>query len=214
MENSCNTTFARLAVDLGAEAMQEQAEAFGFNQQYFDDLLPQATSRFPEGMNEPQTGQSGIGQFEVAATPLQMAMVVAGIANDGSVMKPYLVDEVQSPEFDQIDATDEEELSEAVSASTADQLTRADGLHRRQRHRAARPRSPASRSPARPAPPRAGRTTWRRTPGSSRSRPPTTREVAVAVMIQDAPGRARGEIAGGLLGGPIAKAIMEAVINR
>ncbi len=41
MENSCNTTFARLAVDLGAEAMQEQAEAFGFNQQ----ILPFRSSK-------------------------------------------------------------------------------------------------------------------------------------------------------------------------
>ncbi|MDO3397221.1 penicillin-binding protein 2 [Nocardioides cremeus] len=213
MENSCNTTFARLAVDLGAEAMQEQAEAFGFNQQYFEDLLPQATSRFPEGMNEPQTGQTGIGQFEVAATPLQMAMVVAGIANDGSVMKPYLVDEVQSPEFDQIDATDEEELSEAVSASTADQLTEL----------MVSTVDVGTANPAAiPGIQVAGKT------GTAQSgqddvapyawfvsfAPADDPEVAVAVMIQDAPGRARGEIAGGLLGGPIAKAVMEAVINR
>ena len=213
MENSCNTTFARLAIEVGADRMQEQAEAFGFNQQYFEDLLPQATSTFPDEMNEPQTGQSGIGQFDVRATPLQMAMVVAGIANDGTVMKPYLVDEVQSPEFEQIEQTDPEALSEAVSSSTASQLT--DLLVSTVDNGTA---SPA----AIPGVQVAGKT------GTAQSgiddvppyawfvsfAPADDPEVAVAVMIQKAPGIERGEIAGGLLGGPIAKAIMEAVINK
>lgn len=213
MANSCNTTFARLAIEVGAERLQEQAEAFGFNQEYFDDLLPQAVSRFPEEANEPQTGQTGIGQFDVAATPLQMAMVVAGIANGGTVMKPYLVDEVQSPEFEQIEQTDPEALSDAVSSSTASQLT--DLLVATVDEGTA---SPA----AIPGVQVAGKT------GTAQSgqddvppyawfvsfAPADDPEVAVAVMIQEAPGIERGEIAGGLLGGPIAKAIMEAVINR
>ena len=80
--------------------MLDQAEAFGFNSDYLDDLSPQAQSNFPEGMDEPETGQSGIGQFEVQATPLQMAMVSAGIANGGTVMRPYLVDAVLTPELE------------------------------------------------------------------------------------------------------------------
>ena len=44
------------------------------------------------------------------------------IANDGTVMKPYLVDEVQSPEFEQIEQTEPEALDEAVSSSTANQV--------------------------------------------------------------------------------------------
>ena len=213
MENSCNTTFARMAIEVGADRMRDQAEAFGFNQQYFEDLLPQATARFPEEMNDPQTGQSGIGQFDVAATPLQMAMVVAGIANGGTVMKPYLVDEVQSPEFEQIDQTDPEALKDAISSSTANQLT--DLLVSTVDNGTARPA-------AIPGVQVAGKT------GTAQSGNPDTPpyawfvsfapaddpEVAVAVMIQKAPGVDRGEIAGGLLGGPIAKAIMEAVIKK
>ena len=57
-------------------------------------------------MNPPETGQSGIGQFEVAATPLQMAMVSAGIANGGTVMRPYLVDAVLTPELDVLPRTE------------------------------------------------------------------------------------------------------------
>ena len=55
-----------------------------------------ATSQFPGDPNQPQTAQSAIGQFDVRATPLQMAMVSAGIANKGEVMKPYLVQSVKT----------------------------------------------------------------------------------------------------------------------
>lgn len=213
MENSCNTTFAQLAIEVGAERMEEQAEAFGFNQEYFDDLLPQAVSRFPEEMDDPQAGQSGIGQFEVASTPLQMAMVVAGIANGGTVMKPYLVDEVQSPEFEQIEQTEPEALSEAVSSSTAQQVT--DLMVSTVDNGTAEPaqipgiavagKTGTAQSGQDDVPPYAWFVSFA---------PADDPQVAVAVMIQEAPGVARGEIAGGLLGGPVAKAIMEAVINE
>ncbi len=212
MENSCNTTFAALAVELGADAMREQAEAFGFNQRYLEDLGPQAVSVFPTDANAPQTGQTGIGQFDVRATPLQMAMVAAGIANGGVVKRPYVVDEIQSAEYDVLEKTEDDDFSRAVSPETADALTELmvatveDGTA-----------SPA----AIPGQLVAGKT------GTAQSgqddvapyawftsfAPAQNPEVAVAVMIEkaDVP---RGEIAGGLLGGPIAKAIMQAVIQQ
>ncbi|HEX8780483.1 MAG TPA: penicillin-binding transpeptidase domain-containing protein, partial [Nocardioides sp.] len=120
---SCNVTFLTLADELGTEEMKEQAEAFGFNSTALEDLPGQATSLYPGDMDEPQTAMSGIGQSSVTATPLQMAMVAAGIANDGVVMKPYLVDEVFAPNLDKLDVTDPIEYSEAVSRTTADELT-------------------------------------------------------------------------------------------
>ena len=212
MGQSCNTTFARLAVDVGADAMLDMAEAFGFNSDYLEDLAPQAQSVFPEGMDEAQTGQTGIGQFEVQATPLQMAMVAAGIANGGTVMRPYLVDAVLTPELDVLPKTEPEELSQAVSAETADVLTDLmvstvdDGTA----FAAAIPnvavagKTGTAQSGQDDVPPYAWFTSFA---------PAEDPEVAVAVMIQSAPGTERGEIAGGALGGPIAKAVMEAVIN-
>lgn len=211
MENSCNTTFAALAVELGADAMEEQAEKFGFNSEYLEDL-PMAESVFPTEMDAAQTGQSGIGQFEVASTPLQMAMVVAGIGNGGSVMKPYLVDEVRTPSLQVLEQTKPQELSQAVSPSTASQVT--DLLVSTVENGTA---SPA----AIPGVQVAGKT------GTAQSgipevppyawfvsfAPADNPQVAVAVMIEAADVD-RGEIAGGLLGGPIAKAVMEAVITQ
>ncbi len=211
MENSCNTTFAALANEVGAEAMEKQAEAFGFNSSYLDDLGPQAQSLFPKKMDAAETGQSGIGQFEVQATPLQMAMVAAGIANAGTVMKPYVVDEVQSPGLDVLDKTEPSDLSRAVSPSTASELTKL----------MVATVSEGTASPAAiPGVDVAGKT------GTAQSGQPDVPpyawfvsfapaddpQVAVAVMIQKAD-VARGEIAGGLLGGPIAKSVMEAVIK-
>ncbi|WP_395690377.1 peptidoglycan D,D-transpeptidase FtsI family protein [Nocardioides sp.] len=211
MEQSCNTSFAQIAEQVGPKDMAETANGFGFNSTYFDQLQPMAESVFPEKLDDAQLGQTGFGQFEVAATPLQMAMVAAGIANGGTVMKPYIVDEEQSADLDVLDKAEPQELSKAVSSATAAEVTKLmvatvdDGTA-----------SPG----AIPGIKVAGKT------GTAQSgiddvppyawyisfAPAEDPEVAVAVMIQkaDIP---RGEIAGGVYGGPIAKAVMEAVIK-
>jgi penicillin-binding protein A len=211
MEQSCNTSFAALADELGADAMHEQAEAFGWNSEYLDDLPLQAESAYPAGMDAAQTALSGFGQASVTSTPLQMAMVVAGVANGGNVMRPYIVDEVRSPELDVLDKTDPQILSRAVSASTAEEL----------KEMLVSTVTVGTASPgAIPGVPVAGKTG---TAESGRDNvppyawyvsfaPADDPQVAVAVMIQkaDIP---RGEIAGGTFGGPIAKSVMEAVIK-
>ena len=212
MEWSCNTTFAQLAIEVGAEAMQKQAEAFGFNERYLDDLGPQAVSNYPAGTNKPQTGQTGFGQFEVQATPLQMAMVVAGIANGGTVMKPYTVDEVQSADLDILDKTDPAPLHDAVSPTTANELTKLmvatvsegtgddaqiDGIE-------VAGKTGTAQSGVEGKPPYAWFVSFA---------PADDPQVAVAVMIESVPGSDTSEIAGGALGGPIARAVMEAIIR-
>ena len=214
LENSCNTTFARLANELGASAMRKQAEAFGFNSHYLDDLAPQAESSFPTDpkLDPAYVAQTGIGQYEVAATPLQMAMVSAGIANGGTVMRPYVVDGVLSPSLDTLPRTDPEELSKAMSPEAADQLTTlmVDVVTNGTAYPAAIPgvkvagKTGTAQSGVPSVPPYAWFTSFA---------PADDPQVAVAVMIQKAPGTARGEIAGGALGGPIAKAVMSAVIS-
>lgn len=122
MRVSCNTAFAQLGMDLGADALREQAERFGFGQ---DLTIPMsvADSRFPAAPNQPQTAQSAIGQFDVAATPLQMAMVSAAIANDGRLMTPYVVERVRAADLSVVSQTEPSLMSTAVSPGTAQQLT-------------------------------------------------------------------------------------------
>jgi peptidoglycan glycosyltransferase len=105
---SCNTSFANLGAALGADALLAQAEAFGFNSTHLDDL-GDAPSRYYTAVgtsgdlyrlypNDAQVMMSAIGQWEVAASPLQMAMVVAAIINDGVLMEPYVVERVTQPD--------------------------------------------------------------------------------------------------------------------
>ena len=211
LDVSCNVTFGWLGLQLGDDALREQAQKYGFGQHYFDDLSPQAISRFPGGdVSPPNTALSAIGQYDVAASPLQMAMVAAGIANRGTVMKPYLVDEVQSSDYDVLDKTQPSELSQAVSPQTADQLTQMmDTVVQQGTGTAAQV----------PGIDVAGKTG---TANSTPSRPPYAwfvgfgpaedADVAVAVLVQSS-STARSEIAGGALCAPIAKAVIQAVIQ-
>ena len=93
---SCNSAFAYLGNDLGADALRTQARKFGFESS-FDVPMTAATSRYPEDPDDAQTAMSAIGQFDVAATSLQMAMVTAAIANQGVTMSPYLVNQILAP---------------------------------------------------------------------------------------------------------------------
>lgn len=119
---SCNTAFGALGLRVGADRLREQAEAFGVNTTY---RIPLAVARsvFPASVDRPQTALSAIGQYEVRLTPLQAAMIAAGVANRGSVMKPYLVAEVQGPDLAVLGRTQPQVLSRAVSPAVAEQLT-------------------------------------------------------------------------------------------
>ncbi|MBG6099311.1 peptidoglycan D,D-transpeptidase FtsI family protein [Nocardioides luteus] len=212
LEVSCNTAFGQLGMELSDEEMQEQAEAFGFGQDYLDDLRPLAKSQYPANDGKAEQARAAIGQQSVIATPLQMAMVSAGIANGGEVMKPYLVDRVTSSSLDVIDQGNPTPIDNqpAVSQDTAEILTQMmvstvengtaeaaaiDGVS------VAGKTGTAQTTPDKP--PYAWFTSFA---------PAENPSIAVAVMVQKS-GTERSEIAGGRLGGPIAKAMMEAAIS-
>ena len=87
---SCNTAFGALGMDLGASALADQAGRFGFGQDFSIPLYV-TRSTFPELVGPASTAQAAIGQFDVKVTPLQMAMVVSAITNEGRLMAPQLV---------------------------------------------------------------------------------------------------------------------------
>lgn len=210
---SCNSAFAYLGNELGDDALRQQAERFGFNSAPLaDDNLNAARSEFPSDLEPDFTAQSAIGQFDVRATPLQIAMVSAAVANRGVLMDPYLVDEIRGPDLvSLLDVTDPEELSRAVSTETAGQLTRmmVEVVE-----------NGTGQSAQMPGIQVAGKTG---TAQSSPDRPPyawftsfapaDNPEVAVAVVIEEASGVGRDEIAGGRLAAPVAVAVMEAVLE-
>ncbi len=119
---SCNTAFGQLGLTIGQTALQAQADAFGFDSTY-SVPMKSAESVFPTDLSDANTIQSAIGQYDVRATPLQMAMVAAAIANGGVEMKPYLVDELVGPDLRIIDQTKPTELRRSVSPQVAADLT-------------------------------------------------------------------------------------------
>jgi len=119
---SCNTTFGQLSMDMGEDTLREQAEAFGFG----EDLdVPQSVtpSRFPDDPTPPELAMSGIGQASVRVTPMQMAMVAAAVANDGTQMQPYLVARELTADLEEVSSTQPRTLRESVSPETADALS-------------------------------------------------------------------------------------------
>ena len=127
MRVSCNTTFARLGVEMGEGDLVDMAEAFGFNRQPPFELGV-ATSAVPKSMDVPSTAQSAIGQRDVRATPMQMALLAAALVNDGELLQPHVVSSVRDPSGRQLRGADVEPWSEGgfgsqvVSPRTASQL--------------------------------------------------------------------------------------------
>jgi peptidoglycan glycosyltransferase len=105
LTKSINTTFAKIGQELGADRLGATMTAFGFGADPDVPDLPDSmlipSGRFNGGELLPNdergidTARVAIGQERLAATPLQMAMVAAGIANDGTLMRPYFVERVR-----------------------------------------------------------------------------------------------------------------------
>jgi len=210
LQISCNTAFGSLGLTLGGDALREQAAKFGFGDR-LNVPMPVTPSTVPAGMNPPQSAQAAIGQFDVRVTPLQMAMVSAGIANKGVVMSPYAVKTVRSPDLDVLEQGRPQELSQAVDADVAAQLTRmmekvvTDGTGTRAQIpgiRVAGKTGTAQQGKGKP--PHAWFTAFA---------PADDPQIAVAVVVEDG-GRAGSEAFGGRVAAPIAKSVMEAVLNR
>ena len=210
LENSCNVSFGAVGLDLGDAALREQARKFGFDTAY-EVPMRSVASHFPENLNPPQTAQSAIGQFDVRATPLQMAMVAAAIANRGVVMAPYLVQQVRGPKLEVLDTTKPRSLGEAISPQTASQLTTMMTKVVEQG---------TGTNGQIPGVPVAGKTGTAQQGGGRTphawfvSFAPADAEpkVAVAVIVED--GADQPEISGNGLAAPIAQAVMRAVLKK
>ncbi|MGI8709967.1 MAG: peptidoglycan D,D-transpeptidase FtsI family protein [Acidimicrobiales bacterium] len=212
---SCNTSFGQMGLDLGGPTLIDGAEAFGFNAVPPLDL-PAVASQFPTGdftKRLPALAQAAIGQNDVAATPLQMALVAAGIANDGVILEPHVVDEVRDGQGDLVKQLRPTQWKRAVSPRSADVM--------RQAMREVVARGTATRlqipaldvgaktgtaqfGPARPLRSHAWVIAWAGPPGRKPS-------VAVAVIVEGEEGLS--EQTGGRVAAPIARQVIETAMQ-
>lgn len=126
---SSNTAFAQLGVSLGDKAIDEQAKKFGFGSSVRIDgsdstgnPMQAMSSKFPSETTPDKLALASIGQGDTQETPLQNAMIAAAIANDGTLMKPTLVDRVRSSDLTVISRTTPSVMSQAMSKDSASKL--------------------------------------------------------------------------------------------
>jgi peptidoglycan glycosyltransferase len=212
---SCNTVFAKLSDSVGNDKMIEQAEKFGFNNAKLDTPVRAAESVYPKD-NRPQNAMDGIGQASNRATPLQMAMVASAVANDGKLMKPYMVDQLRASSLDIIETHEPEELSQAVSGETA------QALQKMMETVVNDPQGTGGRAKIDGV--TVGGKTGTAQHGLNNSEKPYawfisyaklsdgSSPVAVAVVVEDGSAN-RDDISGGGLAAPIARDVMKAVID-
>ncbi|MEU6373783.1 penicillin-binding protein 2 [Streptomyces sp. NPDC046909] len=210
---SCNTVFGKIGYDLGNDKMLEEAKKFGFTEEQFTPVRSSA-SVFSDDMADSEVALSSIGQFNTAATPLQMAMVASAVANDGKLMKPYMVDELQASNLDVIEKNDPTEYSQPLSADNAQILqsmmetvvkdgtgktAQIDGVTVGGKTGTAQHGENNSKNPY------AWFISYAKLADGSKP-------VAVAVVVEDE-SAVRENISGSGLAAPIAKSVMEAVIG-
>ena len=122
LAHSCNTAFATVADQVGADKLRSAAQAFGIDGPELDIPTPVTGSHLGDLADAASLAQSGIGQRDVRLTPLQNAMIAATIANGGERMAPHLVKEIDGPDLSVIDTTTPEDLGRAIPTGVADQI--------------------------------------------------------------------------------------------
>jgi peptidoglycan glycosyltransferase len=121
---SCNATFAQLGYEMGdafAPAMQE----CGINGAPPIDLSPSAEESVgPEvGADRARFALAGIGQGDVFTTPLQMALIAEGIANQGVIKEPHVVAEIRNSDGKTVKTIEPADWTTCMQPTTAAALT-------------------------------------------------------------------------------------------
>ncbi|WP_432094787.1 penicillin-binding transpeptidase domain-containing protein [Streptomyces sp. bgisy100] len=214
-EVSCNTVFARLGVDVGLRGMVDAAESFGFNDSGLRIPVRVAESTFDTSMDRAQLALSSIGQFDTRATPLEMAMVAAAVANRGVIQRPTLVRKVTAANGRTVSTHRPRTYRRAMSRETADRLRElmvavvTDGTGTQASIDGAEvggKTGTAQHGVDNSGTPYAWFISWARAEGAAKP------AVAVAVVIEDAEAD-RADISGGGSAAPIAREVMRAALD-
>jgi cell division protein FtsI/penicillin-binding protein 2 len=210
---SCNTVFAKIGDEVGNTKMAAEAAKFGFNNSSLTIPVGVTKSNYDTNINRPSNALSSVGQFDTRATPLQMAMVAAAIANNGTLMKPYLVAQERSANLDVIDTTKPSVLSQATTPQVAQEIqTMMVNVVQN-----------GTGTPAQISGATVGGKTGTAQHGENNSDNPYAwfvsyakmgdKQIAVAVVVEDSNAQ-RDEISGSGLAAPIAKKMMEAGLGK
>ena len=94
---SCNSAFASIGLELDRKKFGKTLDELLFNQELkVDFAYNQSKLAMDENTTDSDVMQAAIGQGTTQITPLELNMITAAIANDGELMKPYLLDRVET----------------------------------------------------------------------------------------------------------------------
>lgn len=207
---SCNIPFAQVGIKLGQNTIADMAAKFGFGKSLKIPLVT-TPSVYPTNMDDAQTALTAFGQFDVRVTPLQIAMISATIANGGIEMQPNLIRQVLSSNLAQLFSSSPQQMGNPISPATAEKL---------KKMMVAAVESGVSYNGKIPGVSVAGKTGTAQNGGSAPYTlwftgfaPANKPKVAVAVVVADGGGMGQSG-RGNTLAAPIARKVMEAVLNR
>lgn len=207
---SCNIPFAQLGVALGEDSIRSVAEGFGFGSR-IEIPMAATASIYPTGMDDAQLMLSSFGQFDDKVTPLQMAMVVAGISNGGTVMQPTVIEKVVGDDLTVIQDFSPTVYGNPISKATADTMVQmlVNGVANGAASNAtisgidvAGKTGTAENGDGEPY------TLW-----FTGFAPAVDPQVAIAVVIENSGGRTSNAF-GNTVAAPMAKKVIEAVLSR
>jgi peptidoglycan glycosyltransferase len=207
---SCNIPFAQLGIAIGQDAIAQQAKQFGFGETISIPLKSTA-SVYPENLDDSQTALTAFGQFDVRVSPLQMAMISAAIANAGVEMKPYMVDQIFTSNLTVLEQGTPSELRRSITTSTAERIKQmmisavSSGVSSNAQINGVEVAGKTGTAQNGVGDPY---TLW-----FTGFAPANEPRVAVAVVIEDGGGMGQSG-RGNTLAAPIAKKVMQAVLNK
>lgn len=211
---SCNSGFGQIGLDLGAGSLYAEAHSFGFGQTPPVDLPFAAQSTFPTAdaftHDLPGLAYSAIGQQDVQATPLEMALVASAIADGGTIMTPHVLDKVTNAQNQVVSTYQPKPWLQATSTATAAQVTQLMlSVVNSPNGTGAAARIPGIQVAAKTGTAQTG--TNKIDAWFAAFAPAQDPQIAVAVLIPDQP--SQNEYQGGTLAAPIAKALIQAYLS-
>jgi peptidoglycan glycosyltransferase len=207
---SCNIPMAELGVEMGDKALTDMANAYGYNSD-FDSPIPVEASQFPPLEDDSRLALSSFGQASVRSSPMQIVEQSMAVANGGTIMTPTLVDDVRAPDLTVLKQFEAQKLAEPITSVTASTLSswmveavnsgaatnaRIDGVS------VAGKTGTAENGTGDPY------TLW-----FTGFAPADNPQVAVAVVVQNGGGLGESG-SGNEVAAPIAKKVLEAVLNK